>query len=150
MVCYARPVSMMAALVLVVIAVFGRPVGHFFDAAALMLAITVAAGFAAVAAVAAFAAIMSIRRRRAAAGGCVGCQFRCQHAMTERPRRLLVSSAPQREPGAPQREPGAPRWPDRPTYRSAPPAVSSRPVPVVIGSRPAGQRERAGVLTRCV
>jgi uncharacterized protein (DUF58 family) len=143
MVCYARPVSMMAALVLVVIAVFGRPVGHFFDAAALMLAITVAAGVAALAAVVAVAATMSIRRRRAAAGGCVGCQFRCQHAMTERPRRLLVSSAPQREPGAP-------RWPDRPTYRSAPPAVSSRPVPVVIGSRPAGQRERAGVLTRCV
>ena len=38
MVCYARPASRMAAVVLVLLLVFGRHVGHFFDAAALALA----------------------------------------------------------------------------------------------------------------
>ena len=132
MVCYARPAGRMAAVVLVVLLVFGRHVGHFFDAAALTVAITVAAGGAAVAAVVAFAAFLSIRRRRAAAGGCVSCQFRCQHAMTEQPRRLLLVSTVERGPVAPRGGPvagasgaaaardglAAPRWPDRPAYRS--------------------------------
>ena len=43
MVCYARPAGRMAAVVLVVLLVFGRHVGHFFDAAALTVALTVAA-----------------------------------------------------------------------------------------------------------
>src|SRR6516164_7613848 len=130
MVCYARPAGRMAAVVLVVLLVFGRHVGHFFDAAALTVAITVAAGGAAVSAAVAFAVFQSIRRRRAAAGGCVSCQLRCQHAMTEQPRRLLVVSTVERAPV--QRAPVAarnaavaardgragPRWPDRPAYRT--------------------------------
>ena len=84
-----------------------------------MLAITVAVGGAAVAAVLAFVAFGSIRRRRAAAGGCVSCQFRCQHAMTEQlGRRLLVVRAAERGPGPSQQGLAAPRWPDRPAYRS--------------------------------
>ncbi len=117
MVCYARPASRMAVVVLVVLLLFGRHVGHFFDTAALMVAITVAAGGAAAAAALAFAAFLSIRRRRAAAGGCVSCQLRCQHAMTEQPHRLLVVRAAEREATGP-------RWPDRPAYRSGP---ASRP-----------------------
>ena len=152
MVCYARPAIRMAAVVLVVILVFGRSVGHFFDAAALMAAIAVAAGGAAVAAALAFATFGSIRRRRAVAGGCVNCQFRCQHAMTEQPRRRLVVStvdhggAAGAGPG--QRGAAVPRWPDRPAYRSgsaARPAVTSRPVAVPrprVASPTAGQRER--------
>jgi hypothetical protein len=43
---------------------------------------------------------MSTRRRRAAAGGCVSCQFRCQHAMAEPARRLrLVTIADRGAPG---------------------------------------------------
>ena len=114
MVCYARPAGRMALVVLVVLLVFGRPAGHFFGTAALVVAITVAAGGAAAAAAVAFAAFRSVRRRRAAAGGCVSCQFRCQHAMTEQPRRLLVVMS-----GA-ERGPAPPRWPDRPAYRSGP------------------------------
>jgi len=137
MVCYARPASRMAVAVLVVLLVFGRPVGRFFDAAALMVAITVAAGGAAVAAAVAFAVFLSIRRRRAAAGGCVSCQLRCQHAMTEQPHRLLVVRAAEREATGP-------RWPDRPAYRSAPasrPARDPRPAgapPPAWAPRPAG------------
>jgi hypothetical protein len=97
---------------------------------------------------------MSTRQRRAAAGGCVNCRFRCQHAMTggqgRGPRRLwLVTTADRQQHGyqGPERHPGppparsapvllpmpevrapAPRWPDRPVYRT--------------GSAP--RRERAG------
>jgi hypothetical protein len=138
MVCYARPAGMMAAVVLVVVLVFGRPAAHFFDVAALMAAIAVAAGGAAVAAVLAFVAFGSIRRRRAEAGGCVRCQLRCQHAMTEQPRRLLVVSTVERGPGASERGMAAPRWPDRPAYR--PGAVTGAAIQL-------GRRERAGSAT---
>jgi hypothetical protein len=112
MVCYARPASWIAAIILVVFLLFGGSVGHFLDAAALLVAIAVATAGAAIAAAFAFAAILSTRRGRAAAGGCVSCQFRCQHAMTEQPPRLrLVSSA--------DRGPAGPRWPDRPVHRAA-------------------------------
>jgi hypothetical protein len=141
MVCYARPAGMMTAVVLVVLLVFGRPTAHFFDVAALMAAMAVAAGGAAVAAVLAFVAFGSIRRRRAQAGGCVRCHLRCQHAMTEQPRRLLMVSTVERGPGASERGMAAPRWPDRPAYRSG--AATG-------AAGQAGRRERAGsaALTR--
>jgi hypothetical protein len=146
MVCYARPASRMAALLLVVFLVFGRSAGHFLDSAALFVAIAVAVAVAAVAAAVAFTVFLSVRRRRAAAGGCVSCQLRCQHAMTEQPRRLLlVSTVDRGAAGGPRGSdrpvvaavPAAPRWPDRPAIRSG---VTSRPV---VASRAAG-RERAG------
>jgi hypothetical protein len=111
----------MAALLLVVFLVFGRSAAHFFDAAALMVSIAVAVGGAAVAAAVAFAVFRSVQRRRAAAGGCVSCQLRCQHAMTDQPRRLLMVSTVDREAGRACTFDGpaaAPRWPDRPAYRS--------------------------------
>lgn len=137
MVCYARPASRMAALLLVVFLVFGRSAGHFLDSAALFVAIAVAVAVAAVAAAVAFTMFLSVRRRRAAAGGCVSCQLRCQHAMTEQPRRLLLVSRVDRGAAGGSRgadsaagaaafaAPAAPRWPDRPAIRSG---VASRPV----------------------
>ena len=145
MVCYARPAIRMAAVVLVVLVILGRAgahlfPGHFFGTAALIIAVTAAAGGAAVAAALAFAVFGSIRRRRAVAGGCVHCQFRCQHAMTEQPRRRPVARATQAEAATPRRpvaratqaeppprrpvaratqaEAATPRWPDRPAYRA--------------------------------
>ena len=147
MVCYARPAGRLAAIVLVAWLVFAVPVSHFFDTAALVTAVMVATVGAAAAAALAFATFMSIRRRRAAAGGCVSCQFRCQHAMTGPPRRLWLVTTADRRPGAdrPATAPGhpgapghrgtapgrsvqillpmpavqsAPRWPDRPAYRA--------------------------------
>jgi hypothetical protein len=152
MVCYARPASRMAALLLVVFLVFGRSARHFLDSAALFVAIAVAVAVAAVAAAVAFTMFLSVRRRRAAAGGCVSCQLRCQHAMTERPRRLLLVSTVDRDAAGGSRgsdrstvstvfaaaaAPAAPRWPDRPAIRSG---LAPRPV---VASRAAG-RERAG------
>ena len=105
MVCYARPASRLAVILIVAWLVFARPVSHFFDTAALALAATAATAGAAVAAALVFAAFMSTRRRRAAAGGCVSCQFRCQHAMTQpamtgRPRRAWLVTTTDRRPQA--------------------------------------------------
>jgi hypothetical protein len=82
MVCYVRPVSRLAAILLVVFAVFGRPVRGFFGTADVMAAVAVAIAGAALAAALVFAVVLATRRRRAAAGGCVTCRFQCQHAMT--------------------------------------------------------------------
>jgi hypothetical protein len=38
MVCYARPASRLAALLIVALLVFGHPVGHFLDTAAILVA----------------------------------------------------------------------------------------------------------------
>jgi hypothetical protein len=102
MVCYARPASRLAAIVVVAWLVFAVPMSHFLNTAALAIAVLVAAAGAAVAAALVFATFMSTRRRRAAAGGCVSCQFRCQHAMTEPSRRLwLVTTTDRSAPGHP-------------------------------------------------
>ena len=101
MVCYARPASRLAAIVFVAWLVFAVPVSHFFNTAALVTAVTVATVGAAGAAALAFATFMSARRRRAAAGGCVSCQFRCQHAMTEPTGRLWLVTIADRRPPAP-------------------------------------------------
>jgi len=135
MVCYARPASRMAAIILVLFLVFYRPVSHYFDTAALVAAIAVAIAVAAALAAVAFGVFLAVRRRRAVAGGCVGCQFQCQHAMTEQPRRLLMVSTVDRGAApAPAPAPAAvrltasaadhdafsPRWPDRPAHRTGP------------------------------
>jgi hypothetical protein len=143
MVCYARPALRMGAIVLVLLAIFGRSgthllSGHFLGTAGLIAAITVAAGGAAVAAALGWAAIGSIRRRRAVAGGCVHCQFRCQRAMTEQaPGRPAVRAA------APTAAP--PRWPDQPGYRPGVPSPRTAPAEhSVRAGAPQPEAARAG------
>ncbi len=141
MVCYARPAGRFAVLLIGALLVFSRPVSHFLDTAAFVVAATVTTGAAAVAAVLVFASFMSTRRRRASAGGCVSCQFRCQHAMTGPSRRpWLVTTADRTEPagrlGSPGARPGpvllplpsvrsarpseaAPHWPHQPLHRAS-------------------------------
>jgi len=135
MVCYARPASLLAAIVAVAWLVFSGPVSHFFSTAAVLVAVLVATAGAAVAAALVFATFMSTRRRRAGAGGCVSCRFQCQHAMTGQ-RLWLVTTADRRQPAGPGQAvtgrqapvpvrsvpvflpmPEVPRWPDRPLHR---------------------------------
>ncbi|MGH3153470.1 MAG: hypothetical protein ACRDOB_22435 [Streptosporangiaceae bacterium] len=156
MVCYARPAGRMAAIILLIFLVFSRPVSHYFDTAALVVAITVAIAVAAALAAVAFGVFLAVRRRRAAAGGCVSCQLRCQHAMTEQPRRLLMVSTVDRgaarAPAAVRNQATArlparavdhgasgPRWPDRPAYRTGPLVPQRAPRPPARGT----ERERA-------
>jgi hypothetical protein len=148
MVCYARPVSFLAAILIVAWLAFSGPVSHFFATAAVLVAALVAAAGAAAALAVVLTAAMSARRRRSAGGGCVSCRFRCQHAMTGPSPFWLVTTADRRVPAAaPATCPGAqgrpgswpvrsvpvllpvptvragesgvpPRWPDRPLYRA--------------------------------
>ena len=135
MVCYARPASLLAAIVAVAWLVFSGPVSHFFSTAAVLVAVLVATASAAVAAAVVFASFMSTRLRRAGAGGCVSCRFQCQHAMTGQ-RLWLVTTADRRQPAGPGQAvtgrqapvpvrsvpvflpmPEVPQWPDRPLHR---------------------------------
>jgi len=152
MVCYARPASWLAAILIVSWLVFSGPVSHFLGSAALMVAVTAAAVGAAVAAALAFATFMSTRRRRGAAGGCVTCRFRCQHAMTEQPGRLwLVTTADRRPPGpasgAPAAAPGQPGAPVPPGSARRPGPSPARSLPVLLpmpAVRTAAARPPAG------
>jgi hypothetical protein len=154
MVCYARPASLLAVIVAVAWLVFAGPAGHFAGTSPVLAVVLTATAVGATAAALAVTAFMSIRHRRATAGGCVNCRFRCQHAMTggEGPgsgRLRLTATADRRPPGyqrpgghsgpvparsapvllpMPEVRAPAPRWPDRPIYRT--------------GAAP--QRERAG------
>jgi len=142
MVCYARPAIRLAALLIVACLVFARPVSHFLDTAALMAAVTAATVGAAVTAALVFAAFMSTRRRRASAGGCVSCQFRCQHAMTEQRRRpWLVTTADRRGPAQILAGPGAHGRGGEVPARSVPVLL---PVPTVRSAGTAGAPAAAG------
>jgi hypothetical protein len=142
MVCYARPASRLAAIMLVAWLVFAMPVRHYFDNAALVMTVTVATAGAVVAAALAFVIFMSVRRRRAAAGGCVSCQFRCQHAMTQPattgPARLwLVTTADRRPQGPAPSHPGGSGPPSAAPGRSVPVLL---PMPAVRSADPAAPR----------
>ena len=163
MVCYAGPAGRLAAIFIVALVVFYRPVSHFLGTAAVLAAVTIAIAGAAVAAALVLATFMRVRRRRAAAGGCVSCQFRCQHAMTEPARRRWLmtaaargqatvplpmpavrSAAPAAVPavaGGPAAagDPAAPRWPDRPLYRGNQPSRRAPETTALVRSH-----ERAG------
>jgi len=143
MVCYARPAGCFAAIVAAAWLVFAGPVSHLFGTAATLVVIIAAILGTVVAAALAATIFMATRRHRAAAGGCVGCRFQCQHAMTEetsgpiaraRPGGVAPArSVPVSLPAPAVRSalaPAAPRWPDRPIHRS-----------VQAGAR---RRERAG------
>ena len=145
MVCYARPAGCFAAIVAVAWLVFAGPVSHLFGDAATLVAVIAATVGTAVAATLAFTIVMATRRHRAASGGCTGCRFQCQHAMTgETPGRWPAVTAARAGHGhvEPDRSvpvllpvpavrsvpaSAGPRWPDRPVHHS--------------GTRP---RERAG------
>jgi hypothetical protein len=134
-VCYARPAAWLAAILVVAWLVFAEPVSHFLDSAALVVAVTAATAGAAVAAAFVFATFVSTRRRRAAAGGCVSCRFRCQHAMTEQVRRpWLVTTADRGPAGTAPGQQGNPGYPGSQPTRSVPVLL---PMPTVRSAAPA-------------
>lgn len=144
MVCYARWAYSLAGVVLVGFLLLGQPAAHFLAVEALVVSLSVVMGGAAIAAGLAFVTFRAIQRRRALAGGCVGCQFQCQHAMTcsadARPTRMWLISTVDRAAVAPAHVPAparaaaerpqivmlpTPHWPDRP-LRSETPAQQVR------------------------
>jgi len=133
MVCYARPAGWLAAILVESWLVFAAPVSHFFDSATLLVAVAAATVGAAVAAALVFGTFLVIRRRRAAAGGCVNCQFRCQHAMTGQTRRPWLVTTTDRRPPAPG-QPGSPGRQGVAPVRSVPILL---PMPAVRSATPA-------------
>jgi hypothetical protein len=131
MVCYARPAGCFAAIVAVAWLVFAGPVSHLFGDMATVVAVLAATVGTAVAATIAFTIVMATRRHRAASGGCVGCRFQCQHAMTEEtsgpmvrarqsnvtPTRSVPVLLPMPAVRAVSTSAG-PRWPDRPIHHA--------------------------------
>jgi hypothetical protein len=131
MVCYARPAGCFAAIVAVAWLVFAGPVSHLFGDMATVVAVLAATVGTAVAATIAFTIVMATRRHRAASGGCVGCRFQCQHAMTEETSGPMVRARPSNV--TPTRSvpvllpmpavravstSAGPRWPDRPIHHA--------------------------------
>ena len=131
MVCYARRAYGMAGIALVALVVFGRSAAHYLDVTALAAALLMVVTGAAVVSAAVFVSLRSVRRRRALAGGCAGCRFQCQHALTDfAPRHAgaggtsrlwLISSVDRDAPAAGTPVPLAvPRWPDHPVRAGVP------------------------------
>jgi|1186.fasta_scaffold05719_2 hypothetical protein len=132
MVCYARPAGCFAAIVAVAWLVFAGPVSHLFGDMATVVAIIAATVGTAVAAVLAVTIFMATRRHRAASGGCVGCRFQCQHAMTEEtsgpmvrarpgsvtPTRSVPVLLPVPAVRVAATSAAGPRWPDRPLHHA--------------------------------
>jgi len=125
MVCYARRAAWIAILGIIVLVMLGADETHLFDVVGLLITLAIVFGGTIIGAGLTVLALRSVQRNRAAAGACVTCRFRCQHAMTPPPQRLwLISTADrgaqQREkvfvpmPRVPVRDHAGPQWPDRP------------------------------------
>lgn len=135
MVCYAQRLITMSCITLVAFLLLGKAVTHSLDVGSLLVSVSAVLAGTTLAAVIAFVSFRSVRRRRALAGGCVACTFKCQHAMTEaRPSRMwLVSTVDRAASGQPAAASPPrqivslpmPSWPDRP-----------------LRAQPAEQRER--------
>ena len=149
MVCYLPGTGTLAVVGFAVYLIWHRAIMHFLGLVGTATEIALLLGAAAAVAIALIWTARMIRRRRAQAGACTTCRFRCQQALQARPN-LLVNRVDRRAlPPAPARpvtrtcHPAAPllgvlRPSGRPAFtssRSAPPA----PVPST-ASRPARPR----------
>jgi hypothetical protein len=136
MVCYARRATWITILGIIVLVMVGADQTHLFNVVGLLLTLAIVLGGATTGAVLTVLALRSVQRKRASAGACLTCQFRCQHALTSLPpqRMWLISTAdrgPQRlgtasrstqrqeqvlvpMPRIPVRDHSGPQWPDRP------------------------------------
>ena len=89
MVCYAPGTGTLAVIGFAVYLVWHKAILHFFSMAGTTMEIILLLGAAALAAFALVWAARMIRRRRAQAGACTTCRFRCQEALKARPNLLV-------------------------------------------------------------
>jgi hypothetical protein len=137
MVCYARRATWIAILGIIVLVMLGADQTHLFDVVGLLVTLAIVFGGAVTGAGLTVLALRSVQHRRAAAGACVTCRFRCQHAMIAAPQRMrLISSVdrgaaeprqpvfvplprvPARDHAGLVRGRSGPQWPDRPLITS--------------------------------
>jgi hypothetical protein len=73
----------MSGITLGAIIVSGQAALHFLNVTALVVSTSAVLGGSTLLAGVFYLSFRAVRRKRALAGGCVGCQFTCQHALTE-------------------------------------------------------------------
>jgi len=116
MVCYAPSTGTLAVIGVGIYVLWHRTIGHLLGLFGAVLEIALILSVEVVSAIALVWLTRQIRRRRAAAGACTTCRFRCQQALARRPN-LLVNRVDRRIP-APARpaltcHPAAPLLPAR-------------------------------------
>jgi hypothetical protein len=143
MVCYAQRLITMTCIALVAFLLLGKAVTHSLDVASLVVAVSAVVAGTAVAAAIAFVSFRSVRRRRALAGGCVACQFKCQHAMTEaRPSRMwLVSTVDRAASGQIGQVGQTPAPAPARAHATTPPATPAVSAPLASQAPPAQQAQ---------
>jgi hypothetical protein len=127
MVCYLPGTGTLAAIGFAIYVFWHQAILHFFVLVGLAAEVALLLGTSAAVAIALIWTARMIRRRRAQAGACTTCRFRCQEALQGRPN-LLVNRVDRRT---------APAAPIRPVTRTCHPAAPllpalrrpSRPVP---------------------
>ena len=90
MVCYGPRVSTIVLACAAAYALFHQLIGHILHIAGLVIQVTLITGTIAAAAVLLARAVRTIQRRRAAAGACTTCRFRCQQPLDLRPRPRVI------------------------------------------------------------
>jgi hypothetical protein len=101
MVCYAPSTGTLAVIGVGIYVLWHRTIGHLLGLFGTVLEIALILSVEVVAAIALVWLTRQIRRRRAAAGACTTCRFRCQQALAARPN-VLVNRVDRRLP-APER-----------------------------------------------
>jgi hypothetical protein len=97
MVCYAPSTGTLAVIGVGIYVLWHRTIGHLLGLFGTVLEIALILSVEVVSAIALVWLTRQIRRRRAAAGACTSCRFRCQQALARRPN-LLVNRVDRRIP----------------------------------------------------
>jgi hypothetical protein len=148
MVCYAPSTGTLAVIGVGIYVLWHRAIGHLLGLFGTVLEIALILSVEVVSAVALVWLTRQIRRRRAAAGACTTCRFRCQQALTRRPH-LLVNQVDRRIPA-----PAPPALTCHPTAPLLPARAAVLPAVLLAGLtatarrlRPALQLSRPAALT---
>ena len=141
MVCYVPGTGTLAVLGCAVYLVWHRAIMHFLSMVGMAMEVTLLLSAEVAVAIFLIWTARMIRRRRAAAGACTTCRFRCQEAMAPQPELL-------RQPGRPPGQPAAARSPARPDLPPgrADPALAALPA---LPGRPPCTGPACGRPVRC-
>ena len=135
MVCYVPGTGTLAVLGFAVYLVWHRAIMHFLSMVGMAMEVTLLLSAEVAVAIFLIWTARMIRRRRAAAGACTTCRFRCQQAMAPRPN-FFVNRVDRRVTPPPVRRPARPATRPR---RSCPPCPPCPSGPAAVhrpGTRP--------------
>ena len=133
MVCYGPRLGTIAVAGTVVYVLLHRVIGRILHIAGLVLEIALITGLVAAAAVLVIWTVRAVQRRRAAAGACTTCRFRCQQSLIPHSQpvaRRLQLTAQRPQQGRPRPWPGGPQ------------PVAPRPQPGAVPARGRGIRSQ--------